>query len=277
MKMKQVLIFFAIFFSGLVLMNVSFAETQSATFTPEQAQQIKTIVHDYLLKNPQILVEVSKKLQQQQAAKQEVKARKAITDNAAALFGDQNTPTVGNTDGNVTLVEFFDYQCIHCKMVSPVIDKLIKANPNLRVVYKSLPIFGKVSQMAAVAAMASIKQGKYNEFHEALMAADKRLSAKVIMAIAKKAGLNTDELKKDMQSSVIKSELKQNFSLANALGIIGTPAFIIAKYNTKTNALEKNANGKSVFFVPGAAEQVYLQHRISEATGKAASKASDNS
>lgn len=227
--------------------------TNGNQFTPAQTQQIEQIIHNYLVKNPQVLVEVSQSLQQQQMAEMQKVAAKAIEENKADLFSNPNSPVVGNPKGTVTLIEFMDYQCAHCKEMAPVIDALIKANPNLRVVYKELPIFGATSQYAAKAALAAVKQGKYAAFHEALMKDQNPLTKDEVTKLATAAGLNTDQITKDMESDTIAQQLKDNLRLAQALGLMGTPAIIIG-----------GSNGKGAVFIPGTANQQNLQQVISQ-------------
>ncbi|MFN7098284.1 MAG: DsbA family protein, partial [Gammaproteobacteria bacterium] len=192
--------------------------------------QVQQIVHDYLLNNPQILVQVSQKLQQQQMQQmQQVQqnAQKVIPDISAQLFSDKSSPIGGNVNGDVTMVEFFDYQCPHCKDMAAIVGDLTKQDGNLKIVYKELPIFGADSQFAAAAALASMQQGKYDQFHNALMQAPAPLTSDVVMQVAQANGLNVVQLQKDMNSDAVKQELKDNMQLAQKLKLMGTPAFVI--------------------------------------------------
>lgn len=229
------------------------ATANATQFTPEQTKQIEQIIHNYLVKNPQVLVEVSQSLQQQEMAKMQKVAGKAIEQNKADLFQNPASPVVGNTNGTVTLIEFMDYQCAHCKEMTPVIDALLKANSNLKIIYKELPIFGATSEYAAKAALASVKQGKYAQFHEALMQDQNPLNKDEVMKIAKTVGLDTDKLAKDMEDPAIAKQLQDNMKLAQALGLMGTPAIIIG-----------TPQGKNASFIPGTANQQNLQQLISQ-------------
>lgn len=230
-------------------LNTAIAAPASATgFDKTQTQQIETIVHDYLLNNPQVLVEVSQKLQaqqEQQFKKIEENAQKAIPEIAAELFNAATSPVAGNAKGDVTLVEFFDYQCPHCKDASPIINDAIKNDPNLRVVYKEFPIFGQSSTYASKAALAANKQGKYLAFHEALIETQNPLTKEKVMAAAKKVGLSIEQWEKDMDSQAVKDELAANLKLAQKLGIMGTPAFVVG---STQNAASKDSKS---FFIPG--------------------------
>lgn len=207
-----------------------------STFTPEQIKQLDTIIHDYIVKNPEVLVEASQTLQMQQQKKLQTEAMSNIQQNKAALFDNVQSPSIGNKEASTTLVEFFDYQCGHCRAMAPTIEKLISEDKNLHVIFKELPIFGGVSDYAAKAALASAKQpgNKYYTFHNMLLTSTASLSKESIIDIAKKAGLNVDTLNKDMNSPDIQKQLHDNVELAQALKIMGTPTFVISnKAQTK--------------------------------------------
>lgn len=217
--------------------------------TTGQVEQVKGVVHDYLVTNPQVLVEASQSLQKQEMVKTEQLAKDAISKNADALFADPMSPVAGNPKGNVTMVEFFDYQCPHCKDMKVIIDKLTADDANLRVVYKELPIFGATSREASSAALAAVKQGndKYMKFHNALLAATNPLNKDKVMQIAKSVGLDTTKLAKDMTSSSVQKEIDDNFQLAQALNLMGTPTFIMSKWRVGA----KNNDVKNAIFLPG--------------------------
>ena len=229
------------------------AATSANSFNTQQVQQIETIVHDYLVNNPQVLVEASEALRTQMQQNQEKSAMGAIKTHTKELFSDANSPVAGNPQGTVTLVEFFDYQCGHCKEMSEIIESLIQSNKNLRVVFKEMPIFGGASEFAAKAALASQKQGKFLAFHNALMKAGNPLSKETVMELAKSTGLNTDQLTKDMSASDVDQEIKNTMQLAQDLQLMGTPAFVLA-----------NRAGTQFGFIPGATSQKALEAQISK-------------
>ncbi|WED42281.1 DsbA family protein [Legionella cardiaca] len=231
----------------------------SDTMSAAQKKEIEKVIHDYLVNNPEVLLEASQALQQKQQQAMQQQAQAAIKENANQLFNDSLT-VVGNPKGNVTLVEFFDYQCIHCKKMASVISDLIKKNNNLRVVYKEFPIFGKSSDMASRAALAAAMQGKYKEMHEALIKQDKRLNADIVMNTAKSLGLDMAKLKTDMESKTVTDALDANRQLAEKLHLMGTPAFIIAA--TPAGQLKEDTTPT---FIPGAASEESLQELIKKA------------
>lgn len=234
-------------------------DSSTSTVSDAQQKQIEKIVHDYLINNPEVLLEASQALQAKQQQNMQAQAKAAILENAGQLFSDALT-SVGNPKGNVTLVEFFDYQCIHCKKMAPVISLLIKQNPNLRVVYKEFPIFGQSSDVASKAALAAAMQGKYLPFHEALIQKEGRLNDEMIMETAKSVGLNMDKLKTDMSSKTVTDALEANRALAEKLRLMGTPAFIVAA--TPDGKLKADSTPA---FIPGAASQESLEELIKKA------------
>lgn len=229
-----------------------FAATEkTASFTPAQVTQIQDVIHDYLVKNPQVLVEASQALQAQQEKQMQASAMGAIAQNKSALFNDTQSPSVGNKDAAVTVVEFSDYQCGHCHEMSPIVDKVISQDKNVRFIFKELPIFGGMSQYAAKAALASEKQNKYYAFHTSLFSVSGPLTKEKVMEAAKKAGLNIVELNKDMALPTIDAQIKSNFQLAQALKIMGTPTFVVS-----------NKAQDKFRFIPGATSINDLQTQI---------------
>lgn len=227
---------------------------------PGQVSQVKDVVHDYLVTNPQVLVEASQSLQKQEMEKAAKKAKDGIAQNANSIFEDAASPIGGNAKGNVTLVEFFDYQCPHCKDMKATIDNLVAGEPDLRVVYKELPIFGQTSRDASAAALASIKQGadKYAKLHEALLGAENPLNKEKVLQIAKANGLDADKLAKDMSDAGVQKQIDDNFKLAQALNLMGTPTFIISKWQVGA----KNNDAKNAAFIPGMPSANELKTRI---------------
>ncbi|MCW5588213.1 MAG: thioredoxin domain-containing protein [Legionellales bacterium] len=243
--------FISVFGLIFAILNV-FAS--STSFTPEQTQAIQTIVHDYLVNNPQVLVEASQALQVQQQKKMRDAALKAIPKIASDLFYGKGTPVIGDAKGHISLVEFFDYRCPHCKDMTPIINNLMKKYPHLRVVYKEWPIFGGPSLFAAQAALAAQQQGDhYAAFHEALMKANSNMSNQDVLNIAKKLGLNVDKLQQDMKAKEIMDLINQNFKLASQLGLQGTPAFVIAK--TPVEGKAASAEELQATLIPGATSE----------------------
>jgi protein-disulfide isomerase len=194
---------------------------------PLSKEQIEQIVREYLQKNPEIVVDALRAAQAKQREAQREKQLQAITKHREELLRDSASPVGGNVAGDVTVVEFFDYACPHCKNVTPQVKQLLREDPKVRFVYKELPVLGEASTTAARAALAAREQNKYFAFHDVLMAASGALNEAVIFRVAGEVGLDVGRLKTDMASTPVTEALEKNRALAQALGVNGTPAFVI--------------------------------------------------
>ncbi|RDI39209.1 DsbA family protein [Aquicella lusitana] len=233
----------------------------AANVSPAERAKIEEVVHQYLIRKPEVVVEALQTLQRKQfeEAEQTVKKTQAdATQYANALFHQANDPVAGNPNGKVTVVEFFDYQCPHCVDMAPAIEGIIKANKDVRIVFKEFPIRGPMSEFAARAALAANKQGKYYPFSHALLSAKQPLTEESVLKIAADNGLDVEKLKKDMNDSSVEAQLKANFKLAQDLKLFGTPAFFIAKSDVSDNK-------GNVTYIPGRMTQAQLQTEIDKA------------
>ncbi len=211
---------------GMMAPGAMAADTPTATDLP--VEQVEQIVRDYLMREPQIIYEALEELQRRQAEEQAQKSKEMLVSRQDELVNDPATPIAGNPDGNVTLVEFFDYRCGYCRRVLSSMQALMEEDQDLRIAFKELPVLGEDSVRAARAALASRKQDAdlYLDFHLALMSAND-LSADGINKLAEQMGLDPDQLGEDMESSEVSEAIEANYQLASALGIEGTPAFVI--------------------------------------------------
>lgn len=250
---------------GCLAFPFTHMDSQAAgeAFSAEQKAQIEQIVHDYLIKQPQVLVAASQELQRQQQQSMQQQAQQAIGQNAEALFHDPLSTVAGNPKATATIVEFFDYQCGHCKRVAPMLAAIIKADPQVSVVLKQLPIFGATSEYAAKAVLAAQQQQKAWALHQALMTAKQPLSETSILDIAKATGLDIEALKKEILNPAYTAEFKTNAQLADKLGIMGTPAFIVA-----SGMADKSGKGLKSVYIPGAAGQAELEKAIAQVRPK---------
>lgn len=196
-------------------------------------EAIDKILHDSLLRQPGLLLELqqadAKRRQEEQMVRQ-AHAADFIAQNRAALFDDPHDGRVGSDAPTLSIAVFYDPECPICKMLQPSLTHLAREQPDIRIVYKDYPILGPMSQMASKAALAAVLQGKYAAFHEALMAskiAEHQLTEANIDDMAKAAGLDIDRLKSDMMSSTVQNTLNSTHGLAQNLGISGTPSLII--------------------------------------------------
>lgn len=228
----------------------------SAPGTPKvelPVDQVEAIVRDYLMREPEIIYQALEELQRREAAAAAERSKAALIARQDDLFHHASTPVGGNPDGNVTLVEFFDYHCAYCRRVVSSVRALVDRDEELRMVFKEFPILGEDSVRASRAALAAERQGLYQPFHFALMAADD-LSMEGIMAVAAEVGLDTAQLASDMELPEIQEEIKANYALAQALGIEGTPAFVVGEQ-----------------LIPGAVSEERLTALIEEARADCAS------
>ncbi len=202
------------------------AKAQSAAVDDAQRAAIETVIRDYLMKNPEIILQAVESLQQRQKVAEAERSKRALVDNQQALTRNPADPVAGNPQGDITVVEFFDYQCGYCKAVQADVQRLIKDDGKLRFVFKELPILGPASVVAARASLAARAQGKYLEFHNALMGQRGQIDEDTILRLAKSVGLDTEKLKKDMSSREVQAVIDDNLALAETLGIHGTPGFV---------------------------------------------------
>lgn len=201
----------------------------AAGLSAEQTDAIKGLVRQYILDNPEVIIESMQNYQIRQHLAEQEAAATAVAKHRDEIKNDPSAPVAGNPDGDVTVVEFFDYRCAYCKRVFPTVQDLLKSDGNVRYVFKELPILGPDSVTASHAALAvwSLDPQKYFEFHSALMEARGTLGEAQVLAIAKKVGLDPDKVKKAMAKPEIEATIQRNLVLAQALNIQGTPAFVV--------------------------------------------------
>lgn len=241
MRIRLLALLPAVALAGLI----AFTSTRPATAeSPPDRAAIEKIVREYLLSHPEVLVEAMAELNKRIL-------RQAVAENSAVIFDDPDSPVGGNPKGDVTIVEFFDYHCGYCKQVHEPLLETLKRDGKIRLVYKELPILAPESRLAAAAALAANRQGKYVAFHNVLMEARGRLSRERILAMAKEQKLDVARLEKDMDSGEIQAQIERNLQLAAALKIDGTPAFVIGDQ-----------------IVPGALDEERLQALVAEARGR---------
>jgi protein-disulfide isomerase len=197
--------------------------------TPPQQEAIRTLVRNYLLAHPEIIIEALAGLEERQKAEAASSQAQALRARRADLQGDPASPWVGSTEPDLVIIEFFDYRCQYCKQVVSALTQLVASDAKLRVVYKELPILGPDSELAARAALAAHRQGRYARYHAALMARRGPFDEATLLALAGEHGLDTTRLKADMARSEIGAQIDRNRALARELGIRGTPAFVIGE------------------------------------------------
>jgi protein-disulfide isomerase len=223
----------------------------AADFTPDQRKAIEAIIHDYLVKNPEVMLDALEAAKEKLTKDAHDKAGAALTSRQHEILDDPASPVAGNPKGDVTLVEFFDYRCPYCKQVEPSLEALLGEDRQLRFVYKEMPVLGPVSVVAARVALAARNQGKYEAFHKAMMNTKGQIDEAAVYKVAGSVGLDMDRLKREMNSPEVQQAIKANLDLAEALEIRGTPGFII---------------GEEI--VPGAVDLGTLKQLIADARKK---------
>jgi len=197
---------------------------------PVRRGEFDSLLKAYLDDHPEIVAEMTQKLRVKQVAERQAKGKLALAENRDEIFEDSSDPVLGNPKGDVTLVEFFDNECPFCKKLSPTLEQLIAKDSGVKLVLKEYPILGPGSETAARYALAAIRQGKYAEFHSALMAdktPEHHLAESRILDIAADAGLDVARLKQDAGGAEIIGRIENNRSLARKLTITGTPGLVI--------------------------------------------------
>jgi protein-disulfide isomerase len=215
--------------------------------TADQAELGKSI-RAYLMANPEVLVDAMQELERKQDSQRDAVAQKGVSENQAELYRDPDSPVGGNPNGDVVIVEFNDYQCPYCKRAYQAVKSVVGSDGKVKIVYKDIPILGEASKIAAQAALAAAKQGKHQPLHNALMEFTGKLDRDKILEIAVGVGIDRAQLEKDMEDPKVKAIIDRNMALASALGVRGTPAFVIGKQ-----------------FVPGAVDAAALKQLIAEA------------
>jgi protein-disulfide isomerase len=204
------------------------ADAPAPAPTDADRSKIEAVVHDYLMQHPEIIIQAVQAYQDKLQAEKDKSAQEELIKRSEDLLHDPVTQVMGNATSDCAIVEFFDNQCPYCQANEPELQKLLKDDRRVRLVLKEFPILGPTSLVASKAALASIKQGKYDQFHEALLAHKGHYDkAAVVDDIARSVGLDIDRLHKDMDSPDIEAQIDKNLDLGRALGITGTPGFVI--------------------------------------------------
>jgi protein-disulfide isomerase len=203
---------------------------QAADITPEQKTAIEAIVRDYIINHPEVLQEAMVELEKRQQQAQQSAQRDALATEKATLFESPHATVIGNPKGDVTLVEFFDYNCPYCKRALGDVTELAKADPNLRIIVRDFPMLGQESVEASKVALAVKQQlagDEFFEFHTKLMGTKGRVGKERAVAVAKELGVDMARLTKDEASPEIQAAIDESVRLGDKLGLTGTPSFII--------------------------------------------------
>ncbi len=197
--------------------------------SPEAEAEIRQIVREYLLEHPEVILEAVAVLEQRQAAEAAEAQAQALGELRDALERNPDSPVSGNPDGDVTIVEFFDYNCSFCRRAVPVIHALLESDAQIRYVYKEFPILAESSMYSARLALAvsRLQPQLYEPLHNALLSTSGALDEGIIDSIAESVGVDLELTKAEIADPSIQEEIDRNLQLAQLLGINGTPTFVI--------------------------------------------------
>jgi protein-disulfide isomerase len=217
--------------AAIAMASPAATPAKAQTFSADQRQQVESIIKEYLLSHPEVMQDVMAELDKRQQAAEVEKHRAAVAQNNATLFSSPHQVVLGNPHGNVTMVEFFDYNCGFCKRALTDMLDLLKADPNLKFVLKEFPVLGEGSVEAAHVAVAARMQDvtgkKYIEFHQKLLGGRGPADKAHALAVAKEVGFDMARIEKDMSSDEVKKTIDEDMKLADALGVSGTPSYVV--------------------------------------------------
>lgn len=196
-------------------------------FDAGETEAIRAMIREYIMEHPEVIIEAVERMRQREQEAADARRQEALKAHQEALKDPGPLPVLGNPDGDVTVVEFFDYRCPYCRSVAPDLMEVVRDDGNVRLVLKEFPILGQASLFAARAAIAAARQDAYPEFHKKLMTEVQEVNQASVLKLAERMGLDTAQLQQDMQSAEVDQELQRTYRLAEALQIGGTPAFVV--------------------------------------------------
>ncbi len=214
-------------FCGLALVGgAGIAKAES--FDDAKKAEIGAIIEDYIMENPELIMKAVEKHRQNQAEEAQRLAQENIKKYISYFAGDE-MPVAGNLEGEITVVEFFDYNCGYCKRAFDDVQSVLEENDNIRFVFQEMPILGPSSMDAAKWALAAKEQGQYFEYHQALMETKLPKTVENLAKIAEELGLDVDKMKETAGSEEIQAQINKSVAAARSIGISGTPAFVIGE------------------------------------------------
>jgi protein-disulfide isomerase len=238
-----------------VMLSTAILPLQAQSFSEEQKREIEKVMRDYLLRHPEVLQEIVAELEKRQATADASRQKQAVAGQRDAIFNSRHQVTLGNPQGDVTVVEFFDYNCGFCKRALSDKLELLRTDPKLRLVMKEFPVLGQGSIEAAQVSIAANLQDpggkKFMDFHQKLLMGRGQADRTRAIAAAREAGLDIARLERDLKDPMVRTTLEEVMSIAETLGINGTPTYVV---------------GESI--IPGAVGLDTLRERIADARKK---------
>lgn len=214
-----------------VMIAASTVMSLKAQELPSNGPALEEFIKNYILENPQVLIEALETFERQQEAEQLARQREMLGRSSAVLTQSEHQVILGNPDGDVTLIEFFDYNCGFCRRTLPDVDRLVEEDPNLKIVLKEFPVLGEGSVEAARVAIAASKidTEKYLELHRELLSARGQVDRRTAMLLSERLGYDREELEQMLDTGPINEAINEVYSIATNLGLSGTPTFIIGE------------------------------------------------
>jgi protein-disulfide isomerase len=216
--------------AALALATALPASAQAPAFSDQQKGALHTIIKEYLMKNPEVIQEALVEMDRRQKEGERTARLKIIQDKSGPLFSAKHNVSFGNPNGDVTLIEFFDYNCGFCKRALGDLQKMVGEDKNLRVIVKDFPVLGQGSVEAATVALAAKQQlspDKVWSFHQKLLSARGQVARQQALDAAKEAGADMARLQRDMESPAVRGAIEENIQVADSLGLTGTPSYVV--------------------------------------------------
>lgn len=208
--------------SAISLGMASFAQAQDTY----DKNTIQDLMVDILTENPEILITALQTInEQQEQARAELEARERRIREIAA--NESGAPVFGNPEGDITIVAFTDYNCASCKDANDVINSVVTEDGNIRVVYRDMPVMGENSMYSAKAALAADMQGKYTEFHNALMNLEGEANINSVLRVALDTGVDLNAMAKNIDSEAVGTMIDESLSIYDEFSMEGAPTFFI--------------------------------------------------
>ena len=221
---KSVQIAITIFVGAITIVDTVFGQD---VISNEEKQAINKLIEDYIMDNPEVILKSLEEMRKRERLQEQEGTKKNLIALEDEIMRNPTDPVGGNIDGDITIVEFFDYRCGYCKQFFTALNAVLNEDENLRIVFKELPVLGPSSDLAATAAIAASRQNLYIPFHNRMMRLKGRFDEKKLFDIAKEVGLDLTQLRTDMDLRGVQGMLDDTKALANKLSISGTPAIIV--------------------------------------------------
>jgi protein-disulfide isomerase len=215
--------------TGSMLALALFSAAPAVALDEQQKKELGAFIRQYLIENPEVLIEAQNALEAKQQSKRVEQSMKGIADNRQQIFSSPTDITLGNPKGDVTVVEFFDYNCGYCKRALSDMDDILAKDKNIRFILKEFPILGPDSLAAhrVANAVRLLAPEKYAQFHRTLLGREEHASEATAVAVAVSLGLDEAAIRRSMTEKPNDDIVRQAYQLANSIGITGTPTYIL--------------------------------------------------